>query len=174
MGPLLGDSVTNLRNPKDWRNSFWDWTFYNECFAPTRIRLTDIDGFVERQGNFLILETKRPGAILPEGQRIMFKRMAKTGLFTIFIIWGPTNIPQEIIQITQSIWTSPKKCNTAILKRMIREWFENASYSNYSPTYKNEIIQLALDIQRKSLVGTGDLSFLAGALVQKVYDLFQE
>ena len=52
------------------------------------IAFSDIDGIVELGGNFLILEWKAYVGVIPLGQDIMFKRMANTGCFSIFVICG--------------------------------------------------------------------------------------
>jgi hypothetical protein len=86
-------AVTNIRNPNTYQASFWDWTFLNECFAPTKIRVSDIDGIVERHGRFLWIETKAPGEIVETGQEIMHDAALATGKFSVLLIWGEPNDP---------------------------------------------------------------------------------
>ena len=59
--------MSNIRNADDYTASFWDWSIFNNCFGETTIRMTDVDGMVERKGRFLILETKKPTAEVPPG-----------------------------------------------------------------------------------------------------------
>ncbi len=68
-------------------DGFFDWEFLNPLF-PNKIEVTDIDGIVERKGNFLIFETKALMAMIPRGQMIMHEKMIMTGLFTVIHIWG--------------------------------------------------------------------------------------
>lgn len=84
-----------IRNVGAYLKSLWDWGLLNGCFGSTRIKPTDIDGMVERNGQFLILEGKpgTNGAALDcrpigDGQRILFDALQKTGLFTVLVIWG--------------------------------------------------------------------------------------
>lgn len=47
----------------------FDWDFLIEAFAPTRIQPTDVDFIVERNGYFLVFETKHADNIeVPTGQ----------------------------------------------------------------------------------------------------------
>lgn len=55
------------------------------------IRVSDIDGVIERNGNLFVLETKSPGASVPLGQKIMFENMWKAGYAHILILWGEDN-----------------------------------------------------------------------------------
>lgn len=47
----------------------------------------DIDGFVERNGRFLAIETKRRGADIPVGEQISFRQFVKQGHW-VLVIWG--------------------------------------------------------------------------------------
>ncbi len=51
------------------------WDELIECF-PRKIRPTDVDGFVEMNGQFLFLEEKQAGAGPDEGQRRALKFLA--------------------------------------------------------------------------------------------------
>ena len=45
--------------------SLWDWSTLDGCFGNSKIRVGDIDGFVERRGRVLFIETKYPGSWVP-------------------------------------------------------------------------------------------------------------
>lgn len=115
----------NIQNKYAHRNSFWDWTPLNECFRGTNIRVTDIDGFVERNGRFLVIETKKPGDEIPQGQGLTFAALAATGLFTIVIIWGKHNAPEEIGVITRDVKKNRhyKQASMMLLQKIVTEWF---------------------------------------------------
>ena len=115
--------MANIRDPQDYKSTFWNWTPFNECFKPTNIRITDIDGMVERNGLFLVIETKRPNADIPQGQSIMFDHMVETGLFTILIVWGHTDQPKIILKMTKGLKKKYNNCDVGKLKLLIREWF---------------------------------------------------
>jgi hypothetical protein len=63
--------------------------YFAGCW-PGKISMSDIDGIVEINGHYLVLEWKRhdAGEELPVGQRIMFERLSATGLFTVAVVKG--------------------------------------------------------------------------------------
>lgn len=91
------------------------------CFGNTHIRITDIDGAVERNGKFLIIETKLPGQDPPKGQEIFLDGLSKQPDFTVIVVWGNPNQP-----IAMQVWGKSKRlwANTERLQRLIRRWFE--------------------------------------------------
>lgn len=114
--------MPNIRNREHFEASWWDWSVYNECFYPTKIRITDVDGLVERRGNFLLIETKMPGASVPTGQSILFDQIAKSSKWNVIVIWGDTGAPQ-----TYQLWgDAKKKASTKRMKAIFRRWFELA------------------------------------------------
>lgn len=115
-----------IRNEEYYKSQLWDWGFLDGCFSPTKIKVTDIDGFVERNGKFLVIETKSPGAEIPYGQRIMFNQMIKSGLFTIYIVWGYANNPERIRIITRKT-DIERDCDELLLQRYVIRWFEYAN-----------------------------------------------
>lgn len=120
--------MKNLRNDYAYKNSLWDWTPLNECFQGTNIRVTDIDGLVERNGKFLVIETKKPGDEIPQGQFITFDALLNTGVFTIFVVWGSRGVPQEIRVFTRD-GRNNKHYITAdmkLLQKIVTEWFRFA------------------------------------------------
>lgn len=81
-----------IRNPNAYLKSIWDWAPLRGC-CPRGIEPTDIDGWIELGGYFLVLEGKANGVPIPVGQLRMFERMQRwnaivPGLFTIIVIWG--------------------------------------------------------------------------------------
>lgn len=79
-------------------DGIFEWSFLNKhkCFGKiTSITPMDIDGIVERNGRFIIFETKGStyddeGKLvpipIPQGQKITLNALAKTGYFTIVVI----------------------------------------------------------------------------------------
>lgn len=111
--------MTNLHDPNSYLTSFWDWTPFNECFSPARLKIGDIDGIVERNGHFLIIETKRPNAQLSTGQDIMFSKLVKLPEFNVLIIYGEANMPVRY----QWYGYPVKPANLDTIRRLIRRWF---------------------------------------------------
>lgn len=89
-----------INDPKKYMAGVWDWAILDGCFGDTKIRPTDIDGFAERKGHFLFLETKSPGASIPLGQQITFESAAKQG-HTVIVAWGEQNSPEQIMTMTR-------------------------------------------------------------------------
>lgn len=119
--------MTNLRDESDFAQSHWHWDFLNECFAPTKIKVTDIDGFVERNGRFLVIETKKPCVDIPQGQDIMFKSMIETGLFSVIIIWGHRDTPQEVEVRTPKRVYAYDEASAELVQNLVRQWFAYAN-----------------------------------------------
>jgi len=64
-----------------------DFTVLKGCFGDSRIMPTDIDGMVERNGHFLVIEFKPDGKSITTGQKIMLRRLSKLNEFTVLVIW---------------------------------------------------------------------------------------
>lgn len=118
----------SIRNKDAFMNALWDWGFLDNCFGNTRIRVSDLDGIVERNGEFLIIEAKGPGIPIPRGQSIMFSKMALKGM-TVLIIWGEVNSPE----FTQT-WSrykdqaNPKReANVESIQKYVSRWFNWAT-----------------------------------------------
>jgi hypothetical protein len=48
----------------------------------------DLDGVIERRGQFLVFETKDIGVPIPKGQLYTLEALHRMGAFTIMIIYG--------------------------------------------------------------------------------------
>lgn len=119
-----------INNIEAFLNGLWDWGILDGCFGG-RIKPTDIDGMVERNGLFLVLEAKSPGTHIPTGQALTFEAMRRKGDTTIFIVWGETDNPGEI-----QIWTRHKihdkqKCDLALLRLCCKRWYDFANRNRH-------------------------------------------
>jgi hypothetical protein len=114
----------------EYCKKLWDWGFLDDCFSH-HIRVTDLDGFVERNGHLLVLETKSPGASIPIGQQRMIAAMHASGSITIFIIWGQPQRPEQI-EVYHPV-KGRKVVDPATiddLKSLVRGWYR---YANNEP-----------------------------------------
>ena len=68
----------------------FDWDFLFAAFYGTKIKPMDIDAVIERNGHFLIFETKAEGKGVDAGQRITLTRLWREGNKTIFLLMGKT------------------------------------------------------------------------------------
>ena len=77
------------------RNMFATHTDYGDFkgLIPTNPNLvpSNVDGILERNGQFLILEWKRPGEKVSEGQKRLLQALAAKPSFMVVIIYGNTD-----------------------------------------------------------------------------------
>lgn len=111
----------SIHDPQRYLRNIWDWKILEGCFGQTNIEPTDIDGFVERNGRFLFLETKEPGVAIPYGQKRTFDALTAHAI-EVITIWGPTNTPQKM-----SVWPDiPKPVTLEEFRREVSMWFWRA------------------------------------------------
>jgi hypothetical protein len=135
----------NIRSLASFLQSLPDWTEFNECFAPSKIKISDLDGIVERNGHFLVLDMKNPRSTLGQGQRILYQALARKGFMVLIVYAEPAYaIPNERLRSgseamladlgpmhvckVQRITAArevpdPIPATTDDLKRLIREWY---------------------------------------------------
>lgn len=107
-------------------NSIWDWGFLDGCFSNTGIKVSDLDGIVERNGRFLVFETKSPGADIPTGQAIMFESMVATGLFNVMLIWGKPSTPERIrIYTPHNPEGLELEATSDMVQAIVKGWFKD-------------------------------------------------
>lgn len=114
----------NIRNRQNYANAFWDWSFLNQSFAPTKIRLSDIDGIVERNGQFLCFETKPLGVEPDYGQQILLNELSYHPNWTVVILYGEKNRPEKYRKLPNG---SLMDCDLSLVQRRVRAWFVNAN-----------------------------------------------
>lgn len=119
-----------IHNWDEYKSNLWDWGILRGCFGDTKIEPTDIDGFVERNGKFLVIETKAPGVEIKTGQMITFKRLIETGRFTVMIVWGEADSPQQIKLITSKATREYPDASLETMKTLVSKWF---AWANQSP-----------------------------------------
>ena len=112
-----------IRNLDVYVSQLWDWGFLDSCFGGTKIRVSDLDGIVERNGYFLIIEAKSSGARIPTGQKIMFDKFAAMPKCAVLVVWGEPNKP-EMMQL----WGEPQREATIRdVQDVVTGWFERAN-----------------------------------------------
>jgi hypothetical protein len=85
-----------INNKKAFDNALWNWDILNGCFGTGKIKPTDIDGLVERNGQFLLIEAKGPGVPVKMAQDIVHRNLISLKCFTVIVIWGNPGRPIEI------------------------------------------------------------------------------
>lgn len=115
-----------INDPVKFCAGLWDWAILDGCFGETRIRPTDIDGLIERRGKFFLLETKAPGADVPDGQMRTFDALLETGAFHILIVWGETNKPQRAMLYKRGQHWKIDPCSIQRLREIVSNWYRYA------------------------------------------------
>lgn len=128
----------NLRmTPEEYAKKLWNWTPFNSCFM-RGIKLTDIDGMVEANNHFLVIEGKTSTAgEVKLGQYNALFRMSFRDGFTVIYFEGDTeteNSPQKIYcwrilrkGISMDYHFGEEKIDhIEELKSIIKEWFQLA------------------------------------------------
>jgi hypothetical protein len=115
------------------RNMFATHTDYTDFkgLIPTNLNLvpSNVDGILERNGQFLILEWKRPKEKVSEGQRIMLQALAAKPSFMVVIIYGNTD-NETVIDSYWVLTPEGKPVKSGIgfesFKQFYRQWYELA------------------------------------------------
>ena len=96
---------------------------FAECF-PGKISFSDVDGWVEINGKFLVLEWKSAGGKLREAQRIAFKEVTKSRNWSVFVVHGnPRLMTVDNIQIFRNGKSLPLEyCDLETLKLRFKKW----------------------------------------------------
>jgi len=101
----------------------WDWGFLDSCFGDTKIKVTDVDGLVERNGYFLLIETKQEGKDLPKGQSILFDHLIMNPHWAVMVVWGE---PEEPVSI--QFWGCEAfQADKAKMHELVERWFQYAN-----------------------------------------------
>ncbi len=116
-----------LHAPAAGFDGVFDWSWTQGCFGHGRITPMDFDGVVERNGNFILFETKNLGVPIPKGQMYTLEAAHRLGCFTIMLIHGKRS-PEQI-----EVWFPPavggKKESyqgVEIAKRIVTRWYQYA------------------------------------------------
>jgi hypothetical protein len=87
--------MPNIRSRETVAERLWDWEFLNGAL-PGKIRPMDIDGIVEKNGHFLVLEGKPVGQNIPYGQRLTLERLAAQDETSVLILYGEPGDPEKM------------------------------------------------------------------------------
>jgi hypothetical protein len=112
------------------RNMFATHTDYSDFMGliPTNPNLvpSNVDGILERNGQFLILEWKRPKEKVSNGQRIMLQALASKPSFMVVIIYGNTDT-ETVIDSYWLLTPEGKPVKSGIgfesFKQFYRDWY---------------------------------------------------
>jgi hypothetical protein len=123
----------------------FDWDFLKEAFNPTNINFMDLDGIVERNNRFLIIETKSTGSSIPFGQNMTLNALHNLGCFTILYIKGKAG--ERITDFSFMFPNDDKMRKINILEenpykaifKIVQCWFRDAdNYGNKTIKFNND------------------------------------
>lgn len=102
--------MADIRNQDKFVAGRWDWDRlgYTDCF-PSNISFGDVDGILERNTRFLMLENKSLSVngtadlYMPQGQKRLYSELASLSEFTVLQIVGDANTgdPHIVKQLGQ-------------------------------------------------------------------------
>ena len=115
-----------INNPEKFCASLWDWACLDGCFGVTRIKPSDIDGIIERNGKFLVIETKLPGVEIPTGQDILLKALAAKEDFMVLCVWGYPGQPEKLVFWINGSPLIIDPSTLANLRFIVSAWFQYA------------------------------------------------
>ena len=112
-----------IRSFEDLERNTWDWACFDGCFGDTKISMSDIDGVVERNGQFLVIETKSTGTPVPMGQSIMFSSFTRLPEFRVLVVWGK---PGHVTHM-QRWGGSIHEATTEDFRDTVKEWWKRVN-----------------------------------------------
>lgn len=109
----------------------WD-VFNNECFMPTNIKMSDIDGVVERNGQLLFFEVKQNTKVIQYGQQLLFEKLTENAPHISVLLLYAQNVSQEMDIQEYAVFRDGKMTqdwtptNTEEMKSFVTQWFQRA------------------------------------------------
>ncbi len=112
------------------KNVLIDWAIFNECFSPTKIKISDIDGVVEHNGWFLFIEVKQYNKKIPQGQDILFEKLTEiSDRITVLLLHtqgaaGNLDIREYAMYQKGEMIRNWRPTNIETIKNVITNWFQ--------------------------------------------------
>ncbi len=120
---FLGLRTMTIRDKDKFMARLWDWAILDGCFPGSRIRPTDVDGLVERNGHFLFIEAKGLGVDITTGQEILFRRLSELPKVSVLILWGETDKPQMMQLLHNGKAQDKKLCTLEDVRSLVLKWY---------------------------------------------------
>lgn len=123
--------MNNIRNMEKFIDAIVDWAPLNDAFRGA-VRISDIDGIVERRGHFAIFEQKSEGAPIPMGQNILLDQLVSgvpcgdcrhitPSFWTVFILFGDLEDPSKL-EIRRTVGTVRLDVSYSRVFEIVRFW----------------------------------------------------
>lgn len=116
-----------IRDLESYANHAWQWDkVLGGCFGKTNISPSDLDGIVERNGKFLVLEAKSPRGTMSIGQKRLLHALGRLEEFTVVIVWGEKHDVEKMQVITKDGMRFYRKATVDDFRRVVKCWYEFA------------------------------------------------
>lgn len=125
-----------INNMQKFMEGVWNWDFISDVL-PSKVKVSDIDGVLEKNGWLLVLETKGEEVEkIPLGQYILYQNMVKSGTTTVLFLFGEKDKPKYYQLMCSNTWGKPSssvmftnkiECNQEVIKQWVKKWFNKAS-----------------------------------------------
>ena len=111
---------------------------FADCF-PRSISFGDVDGLVEINGFFLMLEWKPAAAPLSRGQERLYEQLTKQKKWTVLIVAGDAEAMQidgvasyrHDIETGQSQFKDWEECNLEQFKSIVKYWADCVNWGKH-------------------------------------------
>lgn len=116
-----------MRNPDAKHTDFAD--LIGVIPSNPKLLPSNLDMVIERFGNFLVGEWKRPNEKISLGQEILLKRLATKEDFVVLLIEGDTDdgmVVNKVEAINTDGTLTPIGSSAEELKKFIKFWYEHA------------------------------------------------
>lgn len=154
---MVKKHVTNLRHECEtdgcYRAELWDWTPFNDCFGDSGIRISDIDGIVERNGLFLMLDGKRVGQRggrdISDGHRRLYRKFAEKGGHVLVFHGKPPSIVEWLRQwLPGGEFVAERACDLNGLRAIVADWYAwaNGMRSGVAEVERVALIEAELEV----------------------------
>lgn len=115
-----------------WTLGRWDWRPVFGSFADN-VRPMDIDFIVERNGRFLVFETKAPGVEIAQGQRRALQALSRLPQFTVAVLWGAPDEVQTIQRVRHGRWGTRYPITNPQLWHFCAQWWTHVANNRKRP-----------------------------------------
>lgn len=111
----------NIDDRQRFAEHLWDWEFLNSAL-PGKIRPMDIDGIIERNGHFLVLEGKALGKEISTGQRITLENLSEKPNISVLVLYGEPGKPEKMEMLGSN--SSMISADESKVRSVVRNWIQ--------------------------------------------------
>jgi hypothetical protein len=112
-----------INNAHNYLSNVWDWGCLDNCFGNSRIRPMDIDGYIERRGYKLFIETKAPGVELAKAQLDALRSLVNDG-HSLLILWGHPGRPTKLRLLAGSCDRTEENIDLGRVRELVQRWYQ--------------------------------------------------